>query len=380
MYITDYNVSGANTAALEDSIMQKGKPVTAGSKILENFISPIDAAVVTKLAENGFKIAGKTQMDEFGAFTFSRGCLSGASDAVKSGKAEFAICNDLFGKYRREAAENNLCYIHPTYGTVSRYGLIPAASSMDTLGICCKDLTGGFNLLSKIAGNDERDGVMFPEKSFSYIKTDKKLTVAVPENVTKLLSETAQKGIKNFASKFNAVNTELKYFDLYKQVMYILSSAEISNNINRYDGIKFGLRAENYNGVNDLYVKTRTEGFGVNVKLAAIMGAFILSQDNYVPYYEQAMKMRRLIKESLRFDEYDIIILPTELNEKTESAENGENSYVNSYENLSLYALANLAGLACVSFSYGGQGIMLVSQAKNENALLTAWEVQKNEI
>jgi aspartyl-tRNA(Asn)/glutamyl-tRNA(Gln) amidotransferase subunit A len=377
LYITDYNnVSGANTVALEDSIMQKGKPVTAGSKILEHFISPVDAAVVTKLTENNYKIAGKTQMDEFGAFGFSRGCLSGATEAVKSGRAEFAVCNDLFGKYRREAAENNLCYIHPTYGTVSRYGLIPAASSMDTLGICCKDLTSGFGLLSKIAGNDEKDGVMFPEKTYSYSKTDKKLVVAVPENVTERLNDAAQKNIKGFAAKFSSVNITLKYFDLYKQVMYILSSAEISNNTNRYDGIKFGFRAENYKGVNDLYIKTRTQGFGANVKLAAIMGAFVLSQDNYVPYYEKAMKIRRLIKESLRFDEYDIIILPVDISANSGDAENDGDMY----ENISLFALANLAGLACVSFSYGGQGIMLVSEAKNENALLTAWEVQKNEI
>jgi aspartyl-tRNA(Asn)/glutamyl-tRNA(Gln) amidotransferase subunit A len=113
--------------------------------------------------------------------------------------------------------------------------------------------------------------------------------------------------------------------------------------------------------LNDLYVNTRTEALGLETKLAAVMGAMALSQDQYVPYYEKAMKIRRLIKNSLRFDEYDVIVLPTAIGE-------------NPYENLSLFALAPLAGLPSISFSYQGEGIQLIANAKNENALITAWE------
>jgi aspartyl-tRNA(Asn)/glutamyl-tRNA(Gln) amidotransferase subunit A len=138
LFIEDYKVSGADTVALEDSIMQKGKQVTAGSRILDNFTSPFNATVVDRLLDGGFKISGRTVMDEFGLLKLSRdddNTPSGALRAVSEGISAYALCNDLFGRYRGEAPQNDCCYIHPTYGTVSRYGLIPLASSMDQIGI-----------------------------------------------------------------------------------------------------------------------------------------------------------------------------------------------------------------------------------------------------
>ena len=363
-YITDYKVSNPDTVALRDDIMRKGSPATAGSKILENFISPFDATVVTRLLDNGIVIAGKTKMNEFGIDRISADSPDDISESIKvvaDNVAAFCLCNDVFGKSRRQAAEQGVFYIHPTYGTVSRFGLIPLVSSMDQIGVACKNLSDGFKLLSAIAGNDVNDGAMFPEKNYSYAGANKKITLGVPSSVIKRANENVQNSIRGFAEKFNSVEIELDYFDAYKQTMYILCCAEISNNINRYDGIKFGYRASGYRGLNDLYVNTRTESFGLETKLAAVMGSMVLSQDQYVPYYEKAMKVRRLIKESLRFDEYDVIALPTAIGE-------------NPYENLSLFAFAPLAGLPSISFSYQGEGIQLIANAKNENALITAWE------
>jgi aspartyl-tRNA(Asn)/glutamyl-tRNA(Gln) amidotransferase subunit A len=232
---------------------------------------------------------------------------------------------------------------------------------MDQIGVVCKNLTDGFHILSVIAGNDPNDGAMFPEKNYSYARADRKITVGVPSAVLKQADETAQKSIRDFAGKFASADIELDYFDVYKQTMYILCCAEISNNISRYDGIKFGYRASGYKSLNDLYVNTRTEAFGPEAKLAAIMGSMALSHDHYVSYYEKAMKLRRLIRESLRFDKYDVIILPTAISENT-------------YENLSLFSLAPLAGLPSISFSLHGAGIQLIANVKNENALITAWE------
>ena len=356
-FITGFDTAGLNAVALEDSIMRKGFPVTAGSKMLENFIAPFDAAVVTRLLEGGAALAGKTEMDEFGIADISEytpGKISGAVRAIAEGKAACALCNDVFGTYRRESAENGLCYIHPTYGTVSRFGLIPLVSSMDQIGVMCKDAVEGFKLLARIAGNDPRDGAMFPEKSYGYGKPEKKLTVAVPGNFD-------SPALQDFAANFNKTTINLEHFGVYKQVMYILGCAEISNNISRYDGIKFGYRAEGYKGLEDLYTKTRTEAFGLQTKLAAIMGAMVLSHNQYAPYYEKAMKIRRLIKEAFKFDEYDIIALPVTLGDDP-------------WENLSLHALAPLAGLPSVSFSYKGTGIQLLANVKNEGALLAAWE------
>jgi len=163
---------------LDNNIMQKEKPASAGSKILHNFFSPFNAAVVDKLDENKFPVTGRTEPDEFGIFPF--GEESGEEcgeknnekilDAVKEladGNAEFALCNDVFGRVRVQAAEKNFCYIHPTYGTVSRFGLIPTACSMDRIGVLCKNMRGGFELLSQIAGKDSRDGAMFLDEKYN---------------------------------------------------------------------------------------------------------------------------------------------------------------------------------------------------------------------
>ena len=363
-YVTDYNVSDPDAVALQDGIMRKGSPVTAGSRILENFISPFDATVVTRLLDNKTAIAGKTKMSEFGIDRISADRPDGGSESIKvvaDNVVSFSLCNDVFGKCRRQAAEHGIFYIHPTYGTVSRYGLIPLASSMDQIGVACKNLADGFNLLSVIAGNDPNDGAMFPEKSYSYKGLNRKITAGVPSSVVKQADENTQKSIHGFADKLNTVDIKLDYFDVCKQTMYILGCAEVSNNITRYDGIKFGYRACSYTGLNDLYVNTRTEAFDLETKLAAVMGSLVLSQDQYVPYYEKAMKVRRLIRDSLRFDEYDVIILPTAISE-------------NPYNNLSLFSLAPLAGLPSISFSHNGIGVQLIADVKNENALITAWE------
>jgi len=336
----------------------------AGSKILEGFKAPFDAEVVTRLAAKNITIAGKTRMSEFGIASVSPGRpneITGGVEAVADGAVKYALCNDVFGINRRQAAGAGVCCIHPTYGTVSRYGLIPLASSMDQIGVVCRDLSEGFELLSLIAGKDEKDGAMFPDEKYSYTKSDNKITVGLPEAVVNQADEGAQKAIRELAEKLGFVNISLPYFEVYRQVMYILCCAEISNNINRYDGIKFGYRTENYTNLEELYVNTRNEGFGLDAKLAAVMGSMVLSQDEYGPYYDKSMRIRRLIKESVKFDGYDVIILPTAISDDP-------------YVNLSLYALAPLAGLPSVSFQYQGQGIQLIANVRNESALWTAWE------
>lgn len=367
-YITDFKQSASAAVALEDSIMKKGSPTTAGSKMLSNFVAPFDAEVVARLRNAEIAIAGKTQMSEFGiggVFTAGAGTLSGAAQALLGGNVSSCLCNDLFGQYRREAAENDLCYIHPTYGTVSRYGLIPLASSMDQIGVMCKDLSAGFALLSAIAGHDAKDGAMFPDENYRYEKTDKTLTIGLPAHIIEQADEDTQNAIRAFADHFTVTDAPLDYFDVYKQVMYVLSCAEISNNISRYDGIKFGYRSADSGTLENLYTNTRTEAFEPETKLAAIMGAAVLSAEHYVRYYNKAMKLRRLIKESLRFDRCDLIALPASFGGRH-------------YDNLSLYAAATLAGLPSVSFSYQGCGIQLIANVKNEAALLTAWEVTRS--
>jgi aspartyl-tRNA(Asn)/glutamyl-tRNA(Gln) amidotransferase subunit A len=230
---------------LDDSIMRKGLPATAGSKMLENFIAPFDAEVVTRLKGEELQ---SVKLAEFGL-----------GDPGLLPEDGMMLCNDVFGHVRRQADKQGLCYIRPAYGTVSRHGLIQTAASMDQIGIVCKDPSEGFAMLDKIA--EPCRGA-------------------------------------HCASVNNAILS-----DVHEQVLYILAYAEISSNLSRYDGVKFGFRAAGYKGLEDLYAGTRTEGFGLEAKLALIMGCLLLSQENYTRYYEKAMKLRRMIKDSLDFSQ-----------------------------------------------------------------------------
>ena len=356
-FVTKFDTScpdGAQCAVVDDSIMIKGYPATAGSKMLESFISPIDAQVVTALRNSGVVISGKTTMDEFGAAgIFSKcGTESGAVSAVADGIASFGLCNDYTGAVSIKAALSGLYYIQPTYGTVSRYGLISCVASMDQIGIVCKSPDDGFRALSMVSGYDEKDGVMPPEtREGVQSRPDKscsgsegKLRVGVPANVS------AQGWYTSFASELlgdcEIVDAEPVHSDVYAQVMQILCCGELSNNISRYDGIKFGYRAEGYKDLRELYTMSRTEAFGEDVKFAAIVGAVVLSHGNYEKYYDKAMRIRRLIKDSLKFGSYDVIVAPSP-------------------------CLARLCGIPAVTVPYKDNAITLVANAGREDILMS---------
>jgi aspartyl-tRNA(Asn)/glutamyl-tRNA(Gln) amidotransferase subunit A len=346
---------------VEDSIMQKDKPVTAGSKILGDFKSPFDATVVERLNVAGLKIEKTLAMDEFGIdslFTDDDGILPAVSEAAADEKV-CVLCNDTFGKVRRQAALNGVSYIRPTYGTVSRYGLIPQASSMDQIGIACTDPRKGFEILEIIAGKDEKDGAMWLDGSFDEFSRGggpaDKIKVAIPDNAWNKNDASVTFGLEH---AFDLCHINLDYFEVYHQLLYILSSAEICNNTNRYDGIKFGHRSENSRNLKELYFNTRSEGFTMNTKLAIIMGAGVLSKDNYARFYEKAMKIRRLIKESLTFDGYDIIALPIK-NDKSK------------YEQSALFALTALAGLPSLTIPCGNSGVQFIANARREDVLIS---------
>jgi aspartyl-tRNA(Asn)/glutamyl-tRNA(Gln) amidotransferase subunit A len=234
---------------------------------------------------------------------------------------------------------------------------------MDQIGVLCADIGKGFKILSIIAGNDMRDGVMYPEPSYSFSPCNGSIRLAIPDNIWSSC-EYAEEIIPVLKSRFKTKQIELRYYEFFRQVMYILSSAELCNNTNRYDGIKCGYRAPDYADIDELYINTRSEGFGLEMKLAAIVSAMVLSREYYVPYYEKAMKLRRLIRDAADFGDYDIIALPTL-------------SCGTPYEQSALYALAALAGFPSISIPLGNHGIQLVAAAKNENSLYGAWEIIK---
>ena len=355
---------------LESTIMQKGKPATAGSKMLENFISPIDATVVTRLESAGADIICRAEIDEFGlrgllgrtrcqeditqetvkdqatdtaldttlteAVSDSGATLATAKGAtatlatansttatlattkgaynllnaicdVAEGKVDFVLCNDYNGAVSSVAVAQGVCYIHPPYGTVSRYGLIPSVTSMDQIGIVCKTPEEGLKALGLIKGYDPKDGTMSPNDA-SAVKPNDAAAVK-PNDAAAVNSQDTSIAAKpqELSKEIKITEIEPEYSEVFTQIMQILCCAELSNNISRYDGIKYGHRAKDYNGLDELYKKSRTEAFGSEAKLAAILGAMVLSQENYTRYYDKAMRLRRLIRDSLEFEKYDVI-------------------------------------------------------------------------
>ena len=370
-FITEYNkdsieLPDAECAVLEDSIMHKGRLVTAGSGILGNFVSPLNATVVTRIETAGIHISGKTIMDEFGIaglFPDEQPEHSGAVSAVADGIAAFALCNDYTGAVGQQAAARGLYYLQPTYGTVSRYGLIPAVPSMDQIGIVCKTPEDGFRILSIISGHDPKDGAMYArgqgtgEKGQRIVNPDRPLTIGIPKNIFAGTQGSASSagfiGI-GLTGNFDTVEIELKYFDVYAQVMQILCFAELSGNTSRYDGIKYGYRTDSFADLQELYIKSRTEALGQNAKLASILGAMVLSQENYSRYYDKAMRIRRLIRDSLEFDKYNVIVLPV--------------PDTTSNYRLEQCALPRLCGLPAVTAPVAG-GITLVADVNHEDDL-----------
>ena len=334
---------------MEDSIMVKDKVCTAGSSILYNFKAPFSATAYEKCIAGGMDFTGLVVTDELGLDgLFDRSDETSSSiKCLLENKCDIVLCNDVFGKLRRQAPQNGLIYIQPAYGTVSRYGLVPAVSSMDQIGVLCKNINEGMYSLSVISGHDEKDGTSLPQANYSYGSENKKET---PMKV----------GISNKILKVNdsseGVNVEFKYFDVMAQVSYILSSAEICNNTNRYDGVKFGLRSEDTSGINDLYIKTRTAGFKKDLHLASIVGCMVLSQEYYDDLYDKSMRIRRLIKDYYTelFSEVDMIALPVKLNMKSVNG-------MDKYRQSALYALSLLGGFVAASLPVNGHGVQLVT-------------------
>jgi len=327
-------------AVLEESVMQKGVAVTAGSAVLEGLIAPCDAEVVVRLCSAGVKIVGRVRTSEFGIGGLF-GCdaserdagvaglldgallteviddsekvsfvaentgnrsgysavksvaVTSAVDAVASGFADFALCNDFTGSIGRAAGAAGLCYLQPSYGSVSRYGLVPSVSSIDQIGVLCKTPKVGIDVLDVIAGYDPKDGIMMPdnrtEEPSPCSRTDEPSPCSAP------VFRDGEAGTC-FVPCFPCL-----------QVLQVLCCGEFSNNINRYDGIKFGHRAKEYSGLGELYKKSRTEGFGEDVKLAAMIGAVVLDQSEGERYYDKAMKIRRVMRDAFEFDKYDVI-------------------------------------------------------------------------
>jgi len=327
--------------AVKDNICVEGLPATCASKILGNFVPQYTAEAARRVKDAGMLILGKTNMDEFamGSTTETSyfgptknpvdtarvpgGSSGGSAAAVAAGMCFAALGSDTGGSIRQPASYCGAVGLKPTYGTVSRYGLIAYGSSLDQIGPITKDVRDAKLLLGILAGKDDKDSTSLPRRDLANIGGALPLPMAgLKVGLPKAyfgegLNGEVRESVLAAAESFSKMGAKVEYFDLdlvdyAVPCYYTIADAEASSNLERFDGVKYGYRAEGYEGLHDMYKKTRSEGFGSEVKRRIMLGSFILSTGYYDAYYLKALRVRRLIKDAYdkAFSKYDIILGP----------------------------------------------------------------------
>ncbi len=327
--------------AIKDNICTKDITTTCGSKMLENFVPPYDAFVAKKVKAVNAPMLGKLNMDEFamGSSTensyfkktknpYDLNCVPGGSSggsaaAVSADMAMYTLGSDTGGSIRQPASFCGVVGLKPTYGLVSRFGLVAFASSLDQIGPLTKDVKDAALVLNMIAGHDEMDST-----SLNIAETDytseldgdvNALKIGVPqEYLGDGIDEDVKAKILEAIKVYESLGAKVEYFNMSASqyalpAYYIISSAEASSNLARYDGIKYGYRAENFEDLIDMYKKTRSEGFGKEVKRRIMLGTYALSSGYYDAYYKKAQQVRTIIRNDFNsaFEKYDVILTPT---------------------------------------------------------------------
>jgi aspartyl-tRNA(Asn)/glutamyl-tRNA(Gln) amidotransferase subunit A len=408
--------------AIKDNICTDGVPTTCSSRMLQHFVPPYDATVIAKMREQDFILMGKTNLDEFAmgsstehsAFGPSRnpwnlqyvpgGSSGGAAAAVAADECAAALASDTGGSIRQPAAFCGVVGLKPTYGRVSRYGLVAFASSLDQIGPITKDVPDAALLLGAIAGHDPMDSTSadlpVPDYARALRKKDlKKLSVGVPvEFFAEGLDSEVEQAVRAAIEELKNLGATVKEIHLPRTdaavaVYYVIATAEASSNLARYDGVKFGLRAKETKDLLDLYMKTRQEGFGPEVKRRIMLGTYALSSGYYDAYYGKAQAVRTLVCQDFRdaFHNVDLIVTPvtpTAAFKLGEKSEDPLQMYLSDIYTISV----NLAGLPAISvpcgFTKAGLpiGLQVIGRAFEEETLLraahayeqsTQWHVKK---
>ena len=327
-------------AGTKDNICTRGFTTTCASRMLENFVPPYDAHVIEKLEQTGAVMLGKLNMDEFamGSSTENSyfqvthnprdltcvpgGSSGGSAAAVAAEEAAFTLGSDTGGSIRQPAAFCGVVGMKPTYGTVSRYGLVAFASSLDQIGPLTKTVADSAMVMDCIAGHDSRDTTSIDMETLNYSaelgKDIRGMKIALPkEFLGEGLSDDVRKGIETAVARFKELGAEIIEVSMPTlshalPAYYIISSAEASSNLARFDGIRYGYRAKDYDDITTLYKNSRSEGFGQEVKRRIMLGTFALSSGYYDAYYKKALQVRTLIVNDYNriFEQCDCILSP----------------------------------------------------------------------
>ncbi len=393
--------------AVKDNLCTEGIRTTCSSKILENFVPVYTAEAVAKLEAAGAVILGKTNMDEFAmgsttetsAFGVTRnphdpqhvpgGSSGGSCAAVAAGECSFALGSDTGGSIRQPSSFCGVTGIKPTYGTVSRYGLIAYGSSLDQIGPVAKDVTDCSVILEAIAGHDIKDSTSIPRESYDFtsvLEDDVRgMRIGLPRGYfSEGLDEEVKAAVYKAAGILKDKGAVVEEFDLGLTdyaipAYYVIASAEASSNLERFDGVKYGYRAKEAEGLHNMYKITRSEGFGPEVKRRIMLGSFVLSSGYYDAYYLKALRTKALIKKEFdkAFKTYDVILGPTApatAPKLGESLSDPLKMYLGD-----IYTVAvNLAGLPAIFLPCGMDskglpiGLQLIGDCFKENNIIRA--------
>ena len=399
--------------ALKDNICTKGQRTTCASKMLENFVPPYSATVYRKLEDAGMVLVGKLNMDEFamGATTETSyfgitknpwgidrvpgGSSGGSAAAVAARQVPAALGSDTGGSIRQPASYCGVSGIKPTYGRVSRFGVVAFASSLDQVGPIARDIFDCAAVLNVISGKDEKDQTSVETKPVDIEKArsmdPKTLRIGVPrEYFSEGIEPDVADAVRQAIETFRQLGAQIEEFDLpiveYAVPTYcIISAAEASSNLARYDGVKYGYRSPEATDLIDLYVKSRSEGFGMEVKRRIMLGNFVLSSGYYDAYYRKALQAKGLIKKAFdeAFSKYDVIVgpvAPTTAQRLGETLQDPLKMYLGDIYTV----LANIVGLPAASIPCGFDakglpvGLQILAKHYDEQTLVGAAAVYQN--
>ena len=408
--INDGTITGALAGvpvAVKDNICTKDLLTTCSSKILSNFVPPYSAQAVDNLKAAGAVIVGKTNMDEFAmgsttetsAYGVTRnpgttehvpgGSSGGSCAAVASCEVPYALGSDTGGSIRQPGSFCGVTGLKPTYGTVSRYGLIAYGSSLDQIGPIAKDISDCAAILEMIASYDKKDSTSVKRDAYDFtsalLDDVKGMKIGIPSDYLSAgLNEEVKAAVLKAAEVLKAKGAEVEEFQLSLveyaiPAYYVIASAEASSNLARFDGVKYGYRAKDYNGLHNMYKKSRSEGFGEEVKRRIMLGSFVLSSGYYDAYYLKALRTKALIRQSFdrAFEKYDVIlgpVAPTTAPKLGASLSDPLQMYLGDIYTISV----NLAGLPGVSVPCGTDsnglpiGVQLIGDCFQEKKIIRA--------
>ena len=402
--------------AIKDNMCTEGLLTTCSSKILGNFVPTFTSEAVLNLQKAGAVILGKTNMDEFAmgsttetsAFGVTKnpwdtehvpgGSSGGSCAAVAAEECSFALGSDTGGSIRQPSSFCGVTGIKPTYGTVSRYGLIAYGSSLDQIGPVAKDVTDCAVILEAIASHDVKDSTSVAREDYDFtsalVEDVKGLRVGIPRDYFgEGLDPEVKQAVLAAAEVLREKGAIVEEFDLSLvdyaiPAYYVIASAEASSNLARFDGVKYGYRTAEYEGLHNMYKKSRSEGFGPEVKRRIMLGSFVLSSGYYDAYYLKALKTKALIKKAFdkAFEKYDVIVAPaapTTAPELGKSLSDPIKMYLGDIYTISV----NLAGLPGITIPVGKDskglpvGMQLIGNCFEENKIIqTAYTFEQTKV